>query len=119
MKLNKIVNLLPLIFLLIFASALVKNIQRSIQARKEVDKVRTRVENLRKENEELEKKLTQSQSEEFIEKQIRDKLGLVKEGEIVLIMPDAETLRKLAPDLSAEEEILPPPNWKRWLRLFE
>ena len=37
-------------------------------------------------------------SDEFIEKQLRDKLGLAKKGEIILILPDEETLKK-RPDL--------------------
>ena len=58
------------------------------------------------------------QSDIYIEKQMRDKLGLAKEEEVVIIMPDEEILRKLAPTYPEEEQTLPDPNWKKWAQLF-
>ena len=43
---------------------------------------------------------------------------MAKEGEIVVILPDPETVRKFAPSIYTEEEPLPDPNWKKWLKLF-
>ena len=43
---------------------------------------------------------------------------MAKEGEIVVILPDEHILRKLAPDREIEEEVLPDPNWKKWMKLF-
>jgi hypothetical protein len=69
-------------------------------------------------NAELGKRLAEVKSQDYIEKQLRDKLGLAKPGEIVVVMPDADTLRKLAPKPVEEEAVLPDPTWKKWLRLF-
>ncbi len=43
---------------------------------------------------------------------------MAKEGEIIIVLPDEEILGTLAPNLEEEEEALPDPNWKKWLKLF-
>ena len=110
--------LLIFIFLLMFAS-LIRNILRVVESNKRIEKAQDRVEKLKKENEELEEKLAVTKSEGYIEKQLRDKLGLAKEGEIVIVLPNEKILETLAPSLEEEEETLPDPNWKKWLKLFQ
>lgn len=60
-------------------------------------------------------------SGEFIEQQARDKLGLVREGETIVVLPPAEELRRFAPreevfDVEFEREMLP--IFRQWVRLF-
>jgi len=110
--------LLIFLFLLMFVS-LIRNILRVVESNKRIEKAQGRVEKLKKENEELEKNLAITKSGEFIERQLRDKLGLAKEGEIVIVLPDEKILETLAPSLEEEEETLPDPNWKKWLKLFQ
>jgi len=110
--------LLIFIFLLMFAS-LIRNILRVVESNKRIEKAQDQVEKLKKENEELEEKLAVTKSEGYIEKQLRDKLGLAKEGEIVIVLPDEKILETLAPSLEEEGETLPDPNWKKWLKLFQ
>jgi len=76
------------------------------------------VEKLKVKNSELQKKIEELGSEVYIESQIRNNLGLVKEGEIVVVLPDPELLRKLAPVYEKEEKESPVVNWKKWLNLF-
>lgn len=83
-----------------------------------IKKNETRLNQINEENRKLEEKLELYQSEEYMEKQLRDKLGLAKEGEIVLVLPDQEILRKLSPIVPEEEEIKPKQNWQKWLDLF-
>lgn len=109
--------LLIFIFLLMFVS-LIRNILRVVESNKRIEKAQNQVEKLKKENEELEEKLAVTKSEEYIEKQLRDKLGLAKEGEIVIVLPDEKILETFAPSLEEEEETLPDPNWKKWLKMF-
>lgn len=109
--------LLILLFILLMIS-LTRNIFRVLGAGERIERARDRVEKLKKDNEELERKLAEIQSQEFIEKQLRDKLGLAKEGEVVIVLPDEEILRKLAPRQEEEEETLPDPTWRKWLKLF-
>jgi len=48
---------------------------------------------LEKENKELKKKLSEVESPEFIEEEARNKLGLGKNGEVIVIIPD-KTLKQ-------------------------
>lgn len=63
------------------------------------------------ENEFLRQKLSYVKSEGFIEKEARKKLGLVKEGEFIVIAPPPETP---TPTPKKEGKL----NWKRWWELF-
>ncbi len=76
------------------------------------------VQKKRDEQAELQKKLEYSESHEFVEKQLRDKLGLAKSGEIVVVLPPPEVLRRIAPKRVEEEVVIPVPNWKKWINLF-
>ena len=67
-------------------------------------------------NKELKKKLTQIQSPDFIEQQARDKLGLSKKGETVVIIPEDKLKQALGVTQSAQKVRLP--NWLGWLRVF-
>jgi hypothetical protein len=52
----------------------------------------------------------------FIEKQARDSLGLAREGESIVVLPDSSAFdlhtSRIAPDDPKK------PNWKRWWELF-
>jgi cell division protein FtsB len=102
--------------LLVFS--LLGSISKIRDVNTKIDKEREVLEKLKKDNENLQKDLQKAQSEEFIEKQLRDKLGMAKEGEIVVILPDEETVKKFAPSIDIEKEPIPDPNWKKWLKLF-
>ena len=115
---RKVVGYGALLLVVLMLASIVRNVGKVVAIREEVAKERERLERLEKENEQLQKKITKTQSDEFIEKQIRDKLGLVKEGEIVVVLPDEEILRGFAPKIVVEQDSLPDPNWKRWLKLF-
>lgn len=117
-KLGKYWRYLLIVLALLFGLSLVRNVLRILEAGKRIGDAQARVDRLKDENEELERKLAQSQSEEFIEKQFRDKLGLSKEGETIVVLPDEETLRKIAPRPVEEDETLPDPTWRKWLKLF-
>ena len=108
------------IFFVIFllTLSLIRNISDIKRGQGEIEEGKAKVKELEKKREELKKKLEFVKSEEFVESQLRDKLGLSKEGEIVIVLPDDEILRKLAPKEEEEEEVLPDPNWKKWVKLF-
>ncbi|KKU10434.1 MAG: Septum formation initiator [Candidatus Woesebacteria bacterium GW2011_GWB1_45_5] len=105
------------LILMLFVST-IRNIGRVRRVRSEIRKEQEKVERVRKENGDLERRVAETQGAEFIEAEVRNKLGLVKEGETVVILPDEETLKKLAPRAYTETETLPDPNWRKWLKLF-
>lgn len=77
----------------------------------------------RKRNAKLKAEFGYVQSQEFIEREAREKLGMVREGEQIVLLPKSQTR---LPDGQVstindqieqvkEEQI---PKWKRWWRLF-
>jgi len=117
-KLKSYSTYVGIALVLLFILSLVRNFSKIGGAKKRIDAAQERVTRLKEENEEAKKRLAEVKGEEYIEKQLRDKLGLAKEGEIVIVLPDEETLRKIAPTLAEEEDVLPDPTWKKWLKLF-
>jgi cell division protein FtsB len=104
--------------ILIFSVSLIRNITKILNAQRRIKEEGERVKALEVENEKIRGKITDVKSQEYLEKQMRDKLGLAKEGEIVVVLPDEGTLRKLVPQEAEEKEVLPDPTWKKWLKLF-
>lgn len=105
-----------LVAILLFST--VKNINRVISIRKQVEEKRRKVEKLEADNAKLQVQIAETQGSEYIEKQIRNKLGLTKEGEVMVVLPDEEIVRSFAPPHTVEEESLPVPNWEKWVHLF-
>ena len=67
-------------------------------------------------NKQLKQRLGEISSREFIEEQARNKLGLGKKGETMVIIPDEKLKEVLGASESASEKRLP--NWLGWWRLF-
>ena len=107
------------VFLIVFYSVSIYRNYKNVQKVNErIASEEKEVQDAEKKEAELQKKLEYTKSQEYIEKQLRDKLGLAKEGEIVVILPPAEELRKFAPKREEEIETLPDPNWKKWFKVF-
>lgn len=67
-------------------------------------------------NKELQKKLLQVKDPKFIEEQARNKLGLTKSGETLVIIPDERIKQVLGTSQAAEGVRLP--NWLGWWKVF-
>jgi cell division protein FtsB len=106
------------VLILVLAVSVVKNVKKAASIRGEVALEQAKVDKIKEENAKLEEEIAQTTSETFIEKQVRDKLGLVKEGEAIVVLPDEDTLRALAPQIPQDSDTLPDPNWKKWIQLF-
>lgn len=107
-----------LVVVILTLVSLTRNILKVKKAGDRIDKEREKLAKLEQENADLQAKLATLQSDVYVEKQIRDGLGLAKEGEYIVVMPDDEVLRSLAPSLPQEESVQPLPNWRKWLNLF-
>jgi len=66
-------------------------------------------------NEELHQQLEEATSPAFIEQAARDKLGLVREGETVVIMDKSNPSADGLNDQERSQEL---PSWKQWWSLF-
>jgi cell division protein FtsB len=68
---------------------------------------------LMEKNKQLQEDLKQATGSSFIEQAARDKLGLVREGETVVIMDQTRV-----ENFSNKENLQELPSWKQWWRLF-
>jgi len=101
-----------IIFALILGINSVQRIGSLRDTSHKVDDAEERLENLRAENERLQKELEYKKTDEFKEAEIRNKLGLVKEGEAIVIVPKMSDQES---ETSDQESV---PNWEKWRILF-
>jgi len=101
---------------LIVAYNLINQIINSTKSGDRLSQAADTVYKLETKNKELKIKLTQIQSPDFIEQQARDKLGLGKPGETVVIIPEEKLKEVMGASQSAQQVRLP--NWLGWLRVF-
>ena len=119
---SKIVNIMGLVasitVFMILISSLFKSVARIKVGNAVIEKTKAKIEKSEAENQKLADQLKITESEEFMEKQLRDKLGLAKEGEIILVLPEPEIVKKLSPQIPMEVEIKPKSNLQKWMELF-
>lgn len=109
-------NLLLLLIFVLGVLVVVSGTRRLLTFRTTAAKVEEsekRLAKLREENEALERELEHKRSPEFVEREIREKLGLVKKGEAIVILPKDN--RDQSPEARDQKEI---PNWQKWWKLF-
>ena len=109
---KKIVFFTTIVISIIIINGLVRSIYDLWNKQDVVERARVDLEKQRQENKELQAQLSYVKSDEFIEKEARDKLFMVKEGESKVLIPDS-LIEKEEP-----EEVIVVPNWKKWLDLF-
>lgn len=78
----------------------------------QIEEAETRLFNLKEENEQLKSELEYKKSNDFAEEEIRNKLGLAKQNEAIVVLPMEETKE------SDVENRKSTPNWQKWWRLF-
>ena len=98
------------IVLIVNSSKGILNLRTTSQLVRESE---TRLEKLKQENEALKRELEYKKSQGFAEAEIRNKLGLTREGEVVVILPKEEEKQ-----LTIDNEQLTKSNWQKWRDLF-
>ena len=117
-RLSGLINYAVWFFILILALSIVRNIGKVKRIKEEIKAEKARISKIEAENDALTKQVALTQNPQFVEKEIRNKLGLVKTGEVVVVLPDPETVKRLAPSPKVVEDSLPQPTWLKWLNLF-
>lgn len=102
------------IFIFLLGTYLIINLSRSIwelwHKEERVFEGERKITQLKKEGEELERKLELRQSPEFLEREAREKLSMVRSGETIVILPPLPS--------SEASPTQPLPNWQKWWQLF-
>ncbi len=108
---QKVLQILAILFLASFAVSTGRQVVKLSQAKARLDKAEQKLDNLKLENQKLKGELQFRETPEFVEKAAREKLGLAKEGETVVILPKIEDQKV--------EQNAKGSNLKNWLqRLF-
>ncbi len=104
-----------LIPLIIIGSHLGQRIKIWYLVKKDISELKANINRLEKEKENLENKKEFYQTEEFIRREAREKLGLTENNELIVILPNIPDL----PDNQIGYRISPnSPTWKKWWNLF-
>lgn len=111
---SKIFNLVLLLIVSFIIFNLTSNIIRFWKKRGVLVQERQKLEALKNRSAELKLQLKYVQSEEFVEKEARDQLGLAKPGEEVWVLPEVIKDTQETEDSNGVEEA----NWQKWVRLF-
>jgi cell division protein FtsB len=113
---KKLISSLIILFSLYLIVSLSREIFDLIQKEKVIGQEQLKLEELKVANQVLEEQLGYVQSEEFVEEEAREKLGMTRDGETVVILPENfEEMVEQSRGVVEPEEI---PNWKQWLGLF-
>ncbi|MBI4096335.1 MAG: septum formation initiator family protein [Candidatus Levybacteria bacterium] len=108
---KKILFVVIVAILLVIINNLVRSIYNIWQKKDFVTQAQKELDFQKQENQRLKSQLTYVQTQEFIERQARDKLFMVKKGEQKVLIPQE-------PEKTASEEKNNLPNWKKWWNLF-
>lgn len=108
------------LIIIVVSAMLVVNLSRSIwdlwRRRDILGERQAVLKRLEAEQARLQKEYEYAQSPEFIEQEARNRLGLAREGETVVLLPKSQIPNPN--DQTKEEKEENVPNWKKWWRLF-
>ncbi len=104
------------LFLLIVSSG--QTALKTWQSRQRLVNLESDLAETRRENEELNKEVRQRGELNYVEKEARDRLNMVKKGEHLVILPKPkEVLGDMTQNLSLEA-VEPVPVWRQWFNLI-
>ncbi|MBI5452000.1 septum formation initiator family protein [Candidatus Gottesmanbacteria bacterium] len=110
---NKLVTWLLLVLVVMLSINVARSWVKISQRAEIISLTQDRLQQAKDQNESLKRKLAEVESQEYIEREARNKLNKGREGEIVLILPSVSPIAEPSPtpiDTSA--------NWQKWVRLF-
>lgn len=113
---KKIFVISAIILILLAIFGLGKQISKALQATSRLDQATDILSRLQEENRKLQTQLIKAKSQEFIEQQARDKLGLTKPDETTILIPQDQIEKILGLSKKVPEIIIP--NYQGWLKLL-
>jgi cell division protein FtsB len=109
---KKTLPFVVILFLLLTIKGSVGSILNSLQNENTKDNLERKLADEKRRNKFLNEKLFYVKTDQFIEGEAKEKLGMLKPGEFFVIAPTP------APLNSTDTEIDASPNWIKWLNLF-
>ena len=111
----KVTSWLWLVIGLILVIRTAGNVYRLWKAGGRVEEAQRKLAQAEKENEQLNRQLSEVQTPYFMERQVREKLGYGKPGEIVMVLSEDSSQD---PESNNQDMGAKDPNWKRWRKLY-
>lgn len=115
---NKGVIIIGLFILIFLSVALGKELLRRYEVNKEIAQLEKEIATLEKENIDINDLMNYFNTNSYIEKEARQKLGLQKEGETMVILPKEGDNQESSNTTSEEEEEVNQTNLQRWWNYF-
>ncbi|MBI2330018.1 septum formation initiator family protein [Candidatus Daviesbacteria bacterium] len=112
---KKVILGLIILIIVLVTYNLITQIKEAVKSGDRLSQSAEEVYKLEAENKALKKKLAEAQSPEFIEGEIRNKLGFAKKGETVVVIPEDKLKLVLGATQSAQIRL---PNWLGWVKVF-
>lgn len=113
---KKISLIIGILIVLILIYNLITQIVATLKSGDRLDLATEKLHQLEVKNKEIKNKLEEVKSQTFIETEARNRLGLSKEGEIIVIIPDEKIDLILGHNKKEEKSRLP--NYLGWWKLF-
>lgn len=113
---KKLIYLILAVITIVITYSLIRQITSALKSGENLQQVVDDLHKMEIQNQELKKRLSQIELPEFIEKEARNKLGLVKMGETLVIIPQEKIDAILGKDKKQEE--IKFPNPLGWLKVF-
>ena len=109
---GKVTGYLLIVLGLVLVIRTAGNVYRLWKAGERLEKATWELSQAEEKNKQLTEQVREAKTPEFMERQVREKLGYGREGEVVLIIPE-----EVAPPFAKATEGLQP-NWVRWRKLY-
>lgn len=118
-KMRILTSLLVGFIMLAYLSSFIKSYIRLRASDQRLYTAQDELKELEQQKKNLQRQLELVETDEYKEYQAREKLGLIKEGELVVILPSEDILRRLSPRKADSEQLtLPLPNWRKWIEIL-
>ena len=112
MKIKKILPFIIIFLLLLLIKNNIISIFNSLNNTNTTGNLTHQLEEKKRENKYLKERLSYVKSDQFVQEQAQEKLGLLKPGEYFVIAPTATPVS--SDTVSFDDR----PNWKKWWDLF-
>ena len=103
---------------------LTKTFYKKYQLNQEIESLKVEISKMDRKEQELSKLIDYLGSQDYLEKEAREKLNLKKEGESVLMVSEIELAKELSdssnqgPTVSSEEKLASDNNLVKWWKFF-
>lgn len=109
---KKLLSIIAIIILLIVIKNNVSSIFITLEDETTAENLKEKLVSEQKKNQFLKEHLFYVKTNQFVEKEAREKLGMSRPGEFIVIAPTSTPLNH------EKIEIDNKPNWRKWLELF-